>query len=370
MFNYKITVMNNHLFSTYQLGNSTLKNRIVMAPMTRSRALGNIPNSLMERYYSQRATAGLIITEGSATSPNALGYTNVPGLFSDAQVNGWKPVTSAVHKNGGKIFAQLIHTGRIGHQSNLPAGAMVMAPSSVRAVGRIWTNEGMKDHSQPITMSKADIKATQKEFVDAAKNAISAGFDGVELHGANGYLIEQFLSPFSNLRTDDYGGTIENRTRFVVETTAAVAAAIGADKVGIRISPFSTVNDMPAYDEAAATYLYLAEKLNEIGIVYIHLLENGDSLIPLTLKKEIGHKFTQTIILAGNYDRERAEDDIHSGLGNLIAFGRPFINNPDLVTRFRNNWPLSENLDASTFFAGGEKGYLDYQPYQDSAIAV
>jgi N-ethylmaleimide reductase len=370
MFNYKITVMNNHLFSTYQLGHNTLKNRIVMSPMTRSRALGNVPNALMERYYAQRATAGLIITEGVAPSPNGLGYTDIPGIFSDEQVNGWKPITTAVHKNGGKIFAQLMHTGRVTHESNLPSGAIVLAPSAVRAAGQIWTHEGMKDLSMPKAMTNAQIKEAQSEFVQAAKNAVAAGFDGVELHGANGYLLEQFLSPFSNLRTDEYGGSIENRSRFVLETATAVAAAIGADKVGIRISPFSEYNDLPAYDEAAATYLYLAEKLNETGIVYIHIVENADGLIPLALKKEIGHKFTQTILLAGNYNRERAEDDIHSGLGNLIAFGRPFINNPDLVTRFRNNWPLSENLDASTFFAGGEKGYLDYQPYQESAIAV
>ncbi len=370
MFNYKITVMNNHLFSTYQLGNITLQNRIVMSPMTRSRAVGNIPNALMERYYSQRSTAGLIITEGVSPSANGLGYTDIPGLFSEQQVDGWKPVTDAVHKNGGKIFAQLMHTGRIAHKVNQPAGSEVVAPSAVRAAGQIWTYDGMQDHPVPKAMNGADIQKTQKEFVESAKNAIAAGFDGVELHAANGYLLEQFLSPFSNLRQDDYGGSIEKRARFVLETIAAVVAAIGADKVGIRVSPFSGYNDMPAYDEAAATYLYLAEKLNETGIAYIHVVENADGLIPLAVKKDIGRKFTQTIILAGNYDRERAEVDIHSGLGNLIAFGRPFINNPDLVTRFRNNWPLSENLDATTFFAGGENGYLDYQPYQDSAIAV
>ncbi len=362
--------MNNHLFSTYQLGSITLQNRIIMAPMTRSRATGNLPNSLMARYYGQRATAGLIITEGVSPSPNGLGYTDIPGIFSEQQVNAWKEVTTAVHKNGGKIFAQLMHTGRIGNQANLPEGAVVLGASAVRASGEVWTHEGMKEFSEPKAMTAAELKQAQKEFVDAAKNAVDAGFDGVELHAANGYLLEQFLSPFSNLRTDEYGGSIANRARFVLETVTAVAAAIGTDKVGIRISPMNVYNDMPPYDEAEATYLYLAEKLNQIGIVYIHLLENGDGAIPLALKKEIGRKFTQTIILAGNYNRERAEDDIHSGLGNLVAFGRPFINNPDLITRFRHNWPLAENLDASTFFAGGEKGYVDYQPYHDSAIAV
>ncbi len=370
MFNSKSPFMNNNLFSTYNLGGITLQNRIIMAPMTRSRALGNMPNQLMAKYYAQLATAGLIITEGVAPSANALGYTNIPGIYNEEQVKEWKQVTTAVHKRGGKIFAQLMHTGRIGHQSSLPTGGVILAPSRIQASGQIWTNTGMQDHTVPRAMTNADIKQALKEFADAAKNAVDAGFDGVELHAANGYLLEQFLNPFSNQRTDEYGGSIANRSRFVLETVGAVIAAIGANKVGIRLSPFSQYNDMESYDEAAATYLYLAEKLNETGIVYLHLLENGEGMVPLNLKKEIGRLFSQTIILAGNYDRERAEDDIHSGLGNLIAFGRPFINNPDLVTRFKNNWSLSENLDPGTFFTPGEAGYIDYQPYQDNAIAV
>ncbi|RYY13398.1 MAG: alkene reductase [Chitinophagaceae bacterium] len=362
--------MINHLFSTYQLGNIHLQNRIVMSPMTRSRAIGNIPNALMAKYYAQRATAGLIITEGVSPSPNGLGYTNIPGLFNEEQVNGWKQVTKAVHKSGGRIFAQLMHTGRVSHVSNLPAGGIVLAPSGVTTSGQVWTNGGLQEYSQPRAMTKAEINNAQKEFVDAAKNAVAAGFDGVELHAANGYLLEQFLSPFSNLRTDEYGGSVENRTRFVIETAVAVSAAIGAERVGIRISPFSQYNDMPVYDEIEATYLFLAQKLNETGMAYIHLLENGENMVPHSLKKAIGKWFTQTIIVAGNYNKERATEDIKSGLGNLVAFGRPFINNPDLVTRFRNNWVLSDNLDASTFFTPDEKGYIDYQPYQDSAIAV
>ena len=362
--------MINQLLSTYQLGNIHLQNRLIMSPMTRSRAIGNIPNALMARYYAQRATAGLIITEGVAPSPNGLGYSNMPGLFNDEQVNGWKLVTKAVHKSGGKIFAQLMHAGRVGHVSNLPAGGIILAPSGVTATGQIWTNAGMKELSKPRAMTMAEINNAQKEFVDAAKNAIEAGFDGVELHAANGYLLEQFLSPFSNLRTDDYGGSVKNRARFVIETAVAVSAAIGAERVGIRISPFSIYNDMPVYDEIEATYLYLAQKLNETGMAYIHLLENGENMVPHSLKKAIGKWFTQTIILAGNYDKDRATEDIKSGLGNLVAFGRPFINNPDLVTRFRNNWSLADNLDPSTFFTADEKGYIDYQPYQDSAIAV
>jgi len=362
--------MNNHLFTTYQLGDIHLQNRIVMAPMTRSRAIGSIPNALMAKYYAQRATAGLIITEGIAPSPNGLGYTNIPGLFNEEQVKGWKLVTQAVHKSGGRIFAQLMHTGRIAHSSNLPAGGIVLAPSAVTASGRMWTYTGLQDYSIPRAMTMAELSHAQKEFVDAAKNAVEAGFDGVELHAANGYLLEQFLSPFTNLRTDEYGGSVEKRSRFVLETVSAVSAAIGAERVGIRLSPFSSHGDMNLYDEIEATYLHLAQKLNEVGIAYLHLVENADGLIPHSLKKEIGRWFTQTIILAGNYDKERANADIKSGLANLIAFGRPFINNPDLVTRFRNNWSLSDNLDPTTFYSADEKGYLDYQPYQDTAIAV
>jgi N-ethylmaleimide reductase len=362
--------MNNHLFSTYQLGGLHLQNRVVMAPMTRSRATGSIPNALMAQYYAQRASAGLIITEGVSPSPNGLGYTNIPGIFTEEQVNGWKLITHAVNKGGGRIFAQLMHTGRVAHVDNLPAGATVLGPSSVRATGEMFTFKGMQQFSQPRAMTIPEITHAQKEFVEAAKNAVAAGFDGVELHAANGYLLEQFLSPHINIRTDEYGGTIANRARFVLETITAVSAAIGAERVGIRLSPFSTVNDMPAYAETAETYTYLAEKLNESGIAYLHIVENAADLIPVSLKKEIGKKFSQTIILAGNYDKARAEQDIKSGLANVIAFGKPFLNNPDLVTRLRNNWPLAENLDFTTLFTPDEKGYTDYQPYQSTMIAV
>lgn len=361
----------NHLFSSYDLGGITLQNRIIMSPMTRSRSIGNVASSIMSTYYSQRASAGLIITEGIAPSPNGLGYARTPGIYSEAQIKSWKPIIAAVHRNGGRIFAQLMHVGRISHALNMPAGAEIIAPSPIRANGKMWTDEkGMLDLPVPKEMTADDIKITQKEFVEAAKNAIEAGFDGVELHGANGYLLEQFLSPFSNERTDDYGGSIEKRARFVLETVAAVAAAIGYERVGLRISPYSPYNDMQAYPEIDQTYIHLAEKLDQMGIAYLHLLDNIEPGFPQSLKRSIGKKFSQTIILAGNYSKEKAEKDIESGLGNLVAFGRPFINNPDLVTRFRNNWQLSENLDPSTFFSAGEQGYIDYPVYQDNAIAV
>jgi N-ethylmaleimide reductase len=232
------------LFSPFELGSIQLANRVVMAPMTRSRALGNLPNDLMADYYRQRATAGLIITEGTAPSPNGLGYPRIPGLFSAEQVEGWRKVTEAVHGAGGKIVAQLMHVGRVAHPLNLPEGGEIIAPSAIAAAGEMYTDqEAMQPHPTPREMTEVDIAAAREEFVQAARNAIEAGFDGVELHGANGYLLEQFLSPHTNRRTDAYGGSVAKRGRFVAEAAEAVAAAIGAEKVGLRLSPHSLFND-------------------------------------------------------------------------------------------------------------------------------
>jgi len=269
------------LFTPTTLGELQLKNRVVMAPMTRNRAIDNIPNELMAQYYAQRATAGLIITEGTSPSPNGLGYPRIPGIFSAEQVAGWKLVTDAVHAEGGKIFIQLMHCGRIGHPLNLPAGARVLGPSAIAAAGDIYTDaEGMKPNAMPQAMTEADIKTAIEEFAQGAKNAVAAGFDGVELHGANGYLIEQFIRPNSNQRTDRYGGTIENRARFVLEVADAVIKAIGKDKVGIRLSPFGVVNDMPLYDAMEADYTWLAQQLNARGLVYIHLVDHSSMGAP------------------------------------------------------------------------------------------
>ena len=234
------------LFSKTTLGPLALQNRLVMAPMTRNRATGNVPNDLMAQYYAQRASAGLIITEGTSPSPNGLGYPRIPGIFSAAQIAGWKRVTEAVHAQGAKMFMQLMHCGRIAHPLNLPAGARVLAPSAVAAAGEMYTDaEGMKPNAMPQAMTEADIKTAIEEYAQAAKNAVAAGFDGIELHGANGYLLEQFIRPNSNQRTDRYGGSIENRARFVLEVADAAIKAIGKDKVGIRLSPFGVFNDMP-----------------------------------------------------------------------------------------------------------------------------
>ena len=355
------------LFTPSMLGVTAIENRIVMAPMTRCRAIGNVPNELMAEYYKQRSGAGLIITEGTSPSPNGLGYARIPGIYSKEQVEGWKIVTSAVHKSGGKIFIQLMHSGRISHPLNMPAGAEILAPSAIKAAGQMWTDTKMlQDFPVPKEMTAEDLIQTKAEYVTAAKNAIDAGFDGVELHSANGYLLEQFLSPVSNIRKDNYGGSIENRSRFVLEVVAATAETIGKGKTAIRLSPYGVASDMPQYPEIDATYKYLSEQLNNLRIAYIHLVDHsamGAPVVSMELKKLMRKTFTNTVILSGGYDKERAEEDIQSGLGDLVAFGRPFINNPDLADRFKNNWPLSTDLAMDLFYSADEKGYTDYPPH-------
>ncbi|MGN6394071.1 MAG: alkene reductase [Mucilaginibacter sp.] len=352
------------LFEPFQVGSISVKNRIVMSPMTRCRAIGNVPNDLMAEYYAQRADAGLIITEGTSPSPNGLGYARIPGIFSQEQVEGWKKITSAVHAKGGKIVIQLMHTGRISHPANMPEGAKILAPSAVKPAGQMWTDSlQMQDFPVPDAMTAEELLLTKAEFVSAAKNAVLANFDGVELHGANGYLLEQFLSPISNIRTDEYGGSIENRARFVIEVAAEVAAAIGKDKTGIRLSPYGVASDMPHYPEIDATYKYLAGELNKLGIAYVHVVDHsaiGAPAVPLEIKQAIRDIFKQTVIMAGGHTLESAEAQLQSGLADLEAFGRPFISNPDLVQRFEKGQQLSGDLDMNTFYTADEKGYTDY----------
>lgn len=356
------------LFTLEKVGSMEVGNRVVMSPMTRCRAIGNVPNDLMAKYYKQRSGAGLIITEGTSPSPNGLGYARIPGIFSQQQVEGWKKITSAVHQNRGKIVVQLLHTGRISHSLNMPEGAEILAPSAVKPAGQMWTDSAMlQDFPTPKAMTNEDLTSTKAEFVTAAKNAVEAGFDGVELHSANGYLLEQFLSPISNIRSDNYSGSIENRCRFVLEVASAVADAIGKDKTGIRLSPYGVASDMPHYPEIDATYDYLSKQLNQIGIAYIHIVDHsamGAPAVPLELKQNIRNNFKNTIILSGGYEKERAETDLQGGLGDLVAFGRPFINNPDLVERMQNNQALSETLNMDQFYTADEKGYTDYPVYK------
>jgi len=352
--------MTHDLFSPCSLGPLELANRIVMAPMTRSRALGNLPNELMATYYAQRAGAGLIVTEGVSPSPNGLGYLNIPGIFSEAQVAGWRLVTEAVHRKGGKIFVQLMHTGRIGHPANLPPGAEVLGPSAVAAAGEMYTLSGPAPHPVPRAMEVADIARAVEEYAQGARNARSAGFDGVELHAANGYLLDQFLNPRSNQRQDEWGGA--NRSRFVLDVAKAASAAIGANRVGIRLSPYGAFNDLGPFEGMDEAYVALAKELNRLGLVYLHLVDHsamGAPPVPQGIKDALRTAFPGALILSGGYDRSRAEADLAAGRADLVAFGRPFIANPDLPQRLRQRAPLVEP-DAATFYVPGEKGYTDY----------
>ena len=355
--------MGTTLFTPTSLGKLSLKNRIVMAPLTRSRAIGNVPNALMEKYYRLRAEAGLIITEGTSPSPNGLGYARIPGLFSDAQVSGWRRVTDGVHQAGGKIFVQLMHTGRVCHPANMPAGSKVLAPSALALPGEMWTDSnGLQPHPVPIAMSEADIAYAIAEYANAAKRAIEAGFDGIELHAANGYLIDQFLNTASNHRTDRWGGSIENRIRFAVEVARAAAAAIGAERVGMRISPYGAFNGTVSDADMDAMYERLITELNSIGLVYIHIVDHssmGAPEVSPVLKAKIRAGFKGKYILSGGYDLARANVDLDARRGDLVAFGKPFISNPDLVQKMLNGQVLT-TPDMDTFYTLGEKGYTDY----------
>jgi N-ethylmaleimide reductase len=355
--------MTTTLFTSTTLGKLQLKNRITMAPLTRSRAIGNVPNELMEKYYRLRAGAGLIITEGTSPSPNGLGYARIPGLFNDAQVQGWRRVTDSVHQAGGKIFVQLMHTGRVSHPANMPADAKVLAPSTIAAPGEMWTDSnGLQPHPIPTAMTEADIAHAIAEYATASKRAIEAGFDGVELHAANGYLIDQFLNTASNQRTDRWGGSIENRIRFAVEVAKAAAIAIGADHIGMRISPYGVFNGMAADVEMDALYECLIAELNSIGLAYIHIVDHSSQGAPEVspaLKAKIRATFKGKYIMSGGYDLARANADLDLQRGDLVAFGRPFISNPDLVEKLRNGSPLTAP-DSNTFYTPGEKGYTDY----------
>lgn len=355
--------MDNILFSPYKLGTITLKNRITMAPMTRCRAIGNVPNDLIAEYYAQRADAGLLITEGTAPSANGLGYARIPGIYNDAQVAGWKKVTDAVHAKGGHIFIQLMHTGRVSHPANMEAGAQIVAPSAIALEGNMYTDaEGNQPYPTPKAMTLEDIAQAQEEYVQAAKNAIKAGFDGVELHGANGYLIDQFINPASNQRTDNYGGSVESRNRFAIEVATKVAAAIGADKVAIRLSPNGVASGMAMFPEVKEAYTQLAAAFKQIGLVYIHLADHsamGAPEVGEDLKAAIHEAFGGTIIFCGGQTKASAELALQEGRGHLAAFGRPFISNPDLVKRLTNDLPL-QDPDFGTFYTPGAKGYTDY----------
>jgi len=352
------------LFEAFSLRATKLSNRAVMSPLTRSRAVdNNTPNSLMASYYAQRASAGLIITEGTSPSPNGLGYARIPGLFNDAQVQGWKLVTDAVHAKGGKIVVQLMHTGRVAHEANLPAGAEVLGPSSETCPGEMWTDtQGSQPHTPPRAMTEADIQATIGEFATAARLAIQAGFDGIELHAANGYLLEQFLNANVNRRTDGYGGTPEGRNRLVLEVARAAAKEIGAERVGIRLSPHGVFNGTGEFEGVGEQYLALVKQLSALGLMYIHVLDHsstGAPPVPAKLKADLRAAFDGPFILAGGLDKASAQTALSEGRADLAAMGRAFLANPDLVERMRQDAPLNA-VAPDTFYTPGAKGYTDY----------
>ncbi len=360
---------NTLLFSATTVGRIALQNRIAMAPMTRSRAIGNVPNDTMLDYYQQRSSAGLLITEGTSPSADGLGYARIPGIFTQEQADAWGKIAKAVQDGGSKLVIQLMHTGRIGHGLNLPEGSELIAPSAIAAAGQMWTDQqGMQNHPVPKAMDKHDLERVKNDFVQASRLAIAAGVDGVELHAANGYLLGQFLNPKSNVRDDEYGGSSENRRRYVLEVLDAVIAEIGAGRVGMRISPFNAFNDLAAnYEGEEAEYLDLVRELAKRDIGYLHLIATPGA-VPDTTIQAIREAFPGALMLAGDFNRERAEAVLNSELADVVAFGRPFIGNPDLPERLLKNIELNAfNPDA--LYTPGPRGYSDYPTHAELAAA-
>ncbi|MBE7215946.1 alkene reductase [Shewanella benthica] len=364
--------MTTSLFQPIQLGNISLNNRIVMPPMTRSRASqpGDIANDMMTTYYAQRATAGLIIAEGTQISSMAKGYAWTPGIYTPEQIAGWKNVTDAVHAKGGAIFAQLWHVGRVTHSDNiggqLPISSSAIQAENVKVFIDNGTNEpGFVDAALPRAMTKEDITQVIEQYRQAALNAVEAGFDGIELHAANGYLINQFIDSEANNRTDEYGGSLENRLRFLDEVVAAMVEAIGAERVGVRLAPLTTLNGTVDANPIE-TYIAAAALLNTHHIVYLHIAEvDWDDApdTPLSFKRSLREAYQGVLIYAGRYNAEKAEQAIDAGLADMIGFGRPFVANPDLPNRIQHGFPLAEHV-AETLFGGSEQGLTDYPVYQ------
>jgi 2,4-dienoyl-CoA reductase-like NADH-dependent reductase (Old Yellow Enzyme family) len=365
--------MTQKLFAPFNLNDLQLKNRTVMAPMTRCRAgEGDVPTPLMARYYAQRASAGLIITEGVPVSPQGRGYLWTPGIYTPEQVAGWKQVTRAIHDAGGAVFAQLWHVGRVSHTTLQPEGGAPEGPTDEQPEGATCFaydeqgNPASVPTSKPQALDLAGIARVRDAFVQAARNAREAGMDGVEVHGANGYLFDEFLNSVLNTRSDEYGGSVENRCRFLLEVVDAVGEAIGMGRTGVRISPNGRFNAIPEDPEMEATFLHLAAELDRRGVAYLHINDQatfGMPAIPEGLIPKLRAAFSGPIILCGGYDAARAQAALEDGLADLIGFGVPFIANPDLPARLENGWPLNEP-DRDTFYGGGEQGYTDYPFYK------
>ena len=359
------------LLTPAKLGRYELPNRVVMAPMTRSRAYNRerAPTELHVEYYAQRAGAGLIVTEGTQISPQGVGYVYTPGIHSAAQIRGWRKVTEVVHARGGRIFSQLWHVGYVSHP-DFHDGALPVAPSAINPHTKSFTPQGLKDTVTPRALETHEVKAVVQDYVQAAKNAVEAGFDGVEIHGANGYLMEQFMRDGSNRRADEYGGDIPNRVRFLFEIVDGIVDAIGADRVGIRLSPANTWN-VPADSDTRALYDFVIGALSSYELAYLHLREaQGDlSAIPNMVQNVSAHYRTVyrgTLITNTGYDREKGNAVIARGDADLVAYGVPFIANPDLPERFRVSAPLTQ-ADQNTFYQGGAHGYTDYPFLQAEA---
>jgi N-ethylmaleimide reductase len=356
------------LFTPFQLGPYELRNRLVMAPMTRSRAgEGNTVTGLAVEYYRQRATAGLIVSEGTQVSPQGVGYTHTPGIHTDEQAAAWRTVTDAVHAEGGRIFAQLWHVGRVSHPS-FHGGELPVAPSAVGFERQGLTYAGMQPYVTPRALETDEIAGVVQQFANGARRAYEAGFDGVELHGANGYLIDQFLRDGSNRRTDRYGGSLNNRVRFLLEVTQAVVGVWGGDRVGVRLSPRVPNNGMWDSDPAA-TFSYAAHALNSFGLAYLHVIEPlagpmaapGERVTPA-----LRAIFRGPLMVNGGYEADTAQAAIAGGEADLVSFARHFLANPDLVRRFRDGAPLNE-ADRATFYGGDERGYTDYPTLDEVA---
>ncbi len=360
------------LFTPVQVGPYRLPNRMVMAPMTRNRAgEGDVPTPLVATYYRQRASAGLIVTEATQVCPEGQGYAGTPGIYSDAQVEGWRGVTEAVHGAGGRIFLQLWHVGRISHPDFQPGGALPVAPSAIAPQGTARTPSGSKPFVTPRALDLGEIPGVVGQYAEGARRALAAGFDGVEIHGANGYLIDQFLRDGTNHRTDAYGGPIENRARFLREVVEAVAAVWGAGRVGVRLSPVSPFNDMSDSDPRA-TFGHAAELLDRYGLAYLHVVAYGSAEEGSEARLVAEHlraKFHGPFVINGGYGRESADAVLAAGLADLVSFGSLFLANPDLPERFVEGAPLN-TPDQATFYGGGEHGYTDYPTRRSPAAAV
>jgi N-ethylmaleimide reductase len=352
------------LFEPAPLGPYRLANRIVMAPLTRSRAGDNdVPSPLAVEYYSQRASAGLIIAEATQISPQGKGYAWTPGIYSDAQTVAWRRITDAVHARGGRIFLQLWHVGRISHPSLQPHGALPVAPSAIRPEGKAFTEQGFVPYVEPRALATDEIAGIVEDYRAAAKRALEAGFDGVEIHAANGYLLEQFIRDSANHRTDRYGGPAENRIRFLLEAAQAVVDVWGADRVGVRLSPISPANDLAPDSDPLGTYGLAVDRLSALGLVYLHVVEGatmGPREVPNGFDLQLlRQRFAGAYIANNGYDLAMAAEARRAKRADFICFGRPFIANPDLVARFKTGAPLAE-FNRKTLYGGGAEGYTDY----------